>query len=175
MHIIAGILASAVGIYFFFIRTRNAVHIADDIADMTQTAMGAARRFGFRRRANVHPVESIEDPKLAVAGLATAYAQLDDLPSQETQNALMTGLQSTLDVTKSDAEELMALGQWFVNECKGPDAAVTRLARKLARLDGPQGLVNTMEVDGHVASAKGATPSEKQSEGLSEIKRIFKV
>lgn len=175
MHIIAGLLALAVGIYFFFIRARTAVHIADDVADMAQTAMGAARRFGFRRRANVHPVECIEDPKLAIAGLATAYAELDALPTQETRDALLIGFQSALDVSRADAEELATLGQWFVNECKGADAAVPRIARKLARLDGAQGLVTLMDVIGHVAKASANGPSDKQGEALVEIKRIFKV
>lgn len=175
MHIIAGLLALAVGAYFFFIRARTAVHIADEVADMTQTAMGAARRFRFRRKANVHPVECIEDPRLAVAGLASAYVQLDALPTQEAQDALILGLQSALDASKSEAEEFAALGQWFVNECKGADAAVPRLARKLARLDGPRGLVTTMDVIGQIAKATNRSPSEKQSEALTELKRIFKV
>lgn len=175
MHILAGLLALAVGIYFFVIRARNAVHIADDVADMAQTAVGAARRFGFRRRANVHPVDCIEDPKLAVAGLATAYAELDALPTQETRNALLIGFQSALDVSRDDADELATLGQWFVNECKGPDAAVPRIARKLARIDGAQGLVSTMDVIGQVAKSSDRDPSEKQVEALTEIKRIFKV
>lgn len=175
MHILAGLLALAVGAYFFFIRSRAAVHIADDVADMAQTAVGAARRFGFRRRANVHPVDCIEDPKLAIAGLATAYAELDTLPTQETRNALLLGLQSSLDVSRSDAEELAALGQWFVNECKGADAAVPRIARKLARLDGAQGLVSTMQVIGQVAKTSEKGPSVKQNEALAEIKRIFRV
>lgn len=175
MHILAGLLALAVGIYFFVIRARNAAVIADDIADMTQTALGAARRFGFRRRANVHPVECIEDPKLAVAGLATAYLELDALPTQDTRNAMLVAFQSALDVSRAEADELAALGQWFVNECKGPDAAISRLARKLVRLDGPQGLVTTMEVIGQIAKSSGGAPSEKQHEALDELKRVFKV
>lgn len=175
MHILAGLLALAVGIYFFVIRARNAVEIADDIADMTQTALGAARRFGFRRRANVHPVECIEDPKLAVAGLATAYAELDALPTQEVRTGLLVGFQSALGVSRDEADELAALGQWFVNECKGPDAAIPRISRKLARLDGAQGLVSTMEVVKQVTAASGGNPSEKQTEALTEMQRIFKV
>ncbi|MEL7107204.1 MAG: hypothetical protein AAGM21_14875 [Pseudomonadota bacterium] len=175
MHILAGLLDLAVGAYFFFYRARNAVQIADDVADMAQTAVGAARRFGFRRRANVHPVDCIEDPKLAVAGLATAYAELDALPTQETRDALLVGFQSALDVSRNDAEELAVLGQWFVNECKGADAAVPRIARRLARMDGARGLVSVMEVIGQVAKTGDPAPSEKQAEALTEIKRIFKV
>lgn len=175
MHIVLGVLGAAAAIYFFFIRARQAVNVIDDVADMTQSALGAARRFGFRRRANVHPVDCIEDPKLAVAGLATAFLELDALPTQETRDGLLVGFQTALQADRAEADELAALGQWFVNECKGPDMAITRLARKLARLGGPQGLVTTMEVIKHVSSAAGGELSEKQSEALVEMKRIFKV
>jgi hypothetical protein len=39
-------------------RARNAAHVASDVVDMAETVLGAARRFGFRRKADRHPVES---------------------------------------------------------------------------------------------------------------------
>lgn len=175
MPIILGALAVLAAIYFFIIRARNTVEMADEVADMAQTVLGAARRFGFRRKANVHPVDSIEDPNLAIGGLATAYLEQDGFPSEEAKRGLILGLQSALGVSLKDAEEIAVLGHWFVNECKGADPAVSRLARKLFRMEGAEGLVKAMDVIAQITRARGGTPSEKQSEALAEIKRIFRV
>ena len=84
MHVLAGLLALAIGIYFFFIRARNAAHIADEVADMAQTAVGAARRFGFRRRANVaeSPGSSPDDVSyfLKIAACSTFTRGKHDAP-----------------------------------------------------------------------------------------------
>ncbi len=173
MHILLGILAAAGAVYFFLIRARTAVDVADDIADMTQTALGAARRFGFRRRANQHPVESIEDPKLAAAGLATAFLHLGGLPTADGQSSLLQGLQSGLDVSMKDAEELAALGQFFVQACQGPDAAVPRIARKLNKLGGTEALMPAMAAIKVIAGDGDMTV--QQTEALDEIKRVFRV
>ncbi|QMU58093.1 MAG: hypothetical protein GKR98_07725 [Boseongicola sp.] len=178
MHIIIGLIGLIgllVGIYYFFVRAQNTVYIAGEMADMAQTALGAARRFGFRRQANKHPVECIEEPPLAVAGLASAYLGLDEFPTEEARQGLIVGLQSELDVSMKEAEELSVLGNWFVQECQGPDPAISRLSRKLHRLAGPEGLVSAMGVISHIAKQSGTEPSKKQIEALDEIKQIFKV
>jgi hypothetical protein len=54
-------------------RARNAANVATDLVDMAQDVMGAARRFGFRRKANTHPVDSLEDTKVAMAALGISF------------------------------------------------------------------------------------------------------
>lgn len=175
MHIILGLLAIIAGVYFWLNRARNAAHIASDITDMAETALGAARRFGFRRKANKHPVESIDDPKLAIGGLATAFLELSGLPTKEEKEALVVGLQSALDVSHDDAQELTVLGHWFVNSCGGAQAAVPRLAKRVNKLDGDEGLTTSMQVIQHVAAAGDGVLSPTQAEALDEIKRIFRL
>ena len=48
------------GAYFWMIRARAAADAARDLTGVAQDVMAAARRFGFRRRLNTHPVESLE-------------------------------------------------------------------------------------------------------------------
>ena len=81
-------LGALIAIYFFFVRARNVGHMAGDLVDTAQDVRLAARRFGFRRKTNVHPVETIEDPRLAVGAIATAFVELDDLPTKEQRDAL---------------------------------------------------------------------------------------
>ena len=52
-----GVIATIV---FYLRRAQDAVDVANGLADAVCNAGSAARRFNFRRRANVHPVEQIE-------------------------------------------------------------------------------------------------------------------
>jgi hypothetical protein len=82
MPIIMGILATALAVYFFVIRARNAADMATDLVNVAGDVKAAARRFKFSRKHNQHPVDSIEDPEMAVAALGYAYANMDKLPTE---------------------------------------------------------------------------------------------
>lgn len=168
---LAGIIIGAI---FWAYRARNAAHLAGDLVDMAKDARLAARRFGFRRRAGVHPVESIEDPALAIATLGVAFLELDALPSREQQLALGRGLQRELNLSLSDAEELVVLGRWMMSECGGAEPAVTRVARKLYKLDAGRSFPPLMEVVKEI-SAEGQGFSPKQTRALAEIKQAFRL
>lgn len=174
MHIILGILAAAAAVYFFFIRARQGVEVASEVVDMAQTAMGAARRYGFRRKAETHPVDSVDEIEIAVAGLASAFLELDSYPTEEARRGLLIGLQSEYGGTLNEAEELAALGHWLVNSCQSADAAVPRLARRLKKIAGSDGLVGATSVIGKIAEASANETSDNQIHALSEIQRIFK-
>ena len=135
MPIILAVVAAITGALFFIMRARNAADAASELFDMANDVRLAARRFGFRRQTNLHPAESIEEPNIAIAGIASAFLELDDLPTAEQRDALTWELSKTLNLGKEDADELCILGRWLVNECGGASQAVTRLSRKLYRLD----------------------------------------
>lgn len=130
---LAGIIVTA---YIWANRASNARNVVSDVADMANDVRLAARRFGFRRQAQVHPVESIEDPRLAMAAIATSFIELDDLPTAEQRQLLIVQLRSELRADAQEAEEMEVLGRWFMNECGGAEPAIARLSRKLFKLDG---------------------------------------
>ena len=66
-----GVLTAA-GIWFY--RVQNARQSAGDLLDAAYDVRLAARRFGFKRKTNVHPVDSIEDAWLAASGIIHAMA-----------------------------------------------------------------------------------------------------
>jgi hypothetical protein len=175
MPIIFALLAAAGIAIIWFNRAKNAAHVATEVADIAQTALGAARRFGFRRQANRHPVDSIDDPNLAIGGLATAFFELSGLPTAEEKQALHIGLQSELGLSLADAEEMVILGHWFVNECGGALPAVSRLAKRMNRLSGPEGLTRAMAVIDRIAKAAGGDLGRAQREALDEIKSVFRL
>jgi hypothetical protein len=154
---------------------RNAANVATDLVDMAQDVMGAARRFGFRRKANTHPVDSLEDTKVAMAALGISFLEQGGLPSKEQQATLQRALQQTYDMSEADAAEALILGRWLMSQCGGPDPAVARISRKLRKLAGLESLQPLMSVLQAVASKNQDGLQARQTDALGTIARSFKL
>ena len=175
MPVLIAVVGAITAALFFVMRARNAAHAASDLMDMANDVRLAARRFGFRRRTNVHPAESIEDPSIAIAGIASAFLELDDLPTSDQRSALMRAMSTTLDLSRQDADELSILGRWIANECGTPDAAISRLSRKLVRVSGQDALTPLLTVVNATLTASSSALNTHQREALDDVKRAFRV
>ncbi|WP_291240728.1 hypothetical protein [Gemmobacter sp.] len=175
MPVILAILAAAAGLIYWMMRARAAGHAAQDLVDMAGDLAAAARRFGFRRQAGRHPVEALEEPDVAVAGLGMAMMELGGLPTQEQQNALLVSLQHHLGYDLQKAQEAQILGRWLMMQCGGPMPGFSRLARRLAKLGGPEVFDPCMAVLRDVIAAQPAGISPQQKEALAELALAFKL
>ncbi|AKS45694.1 hypothetical protein SAMN05444287_0792 [Octadecabacter temperatus] len=163
-----GIIGAA---YFWAQRARNARDVVGDVADMANDVRLAARRFGFSRKMNVHPVENIEDPRLAIAAIGAAFIELDDLPTAEQRKLLQIQIRSKLRADAEEAEEMEVLGRWFMSECGGADPAVARISRKLYKIGGAEQMEPLLEL----LKASVTTLSDRQRDALDDIKRAMRV
>jgi hypothetical protein len=175
MPVIIGLLGLLAAAYFWTMRARNAAQMTHELADVASDVMAAARRLGFRRRTNLHPVESVDDAKLAIGALGVAFLELGGLPSTEEQDALMRALQSHLGDDAKQAEETLILGRWLVNESGGPQQAITRIGRRLAKIDRAGGLAPLMAVLNEVGLAARTGLHDRQKDALAELARAFRV
>ncbi len=175
MHIIIGILGILTAVYFFVIRARNGSNMAGELIDVAQDVRAAARRFGFRRQTNIHPVEAIEDPTLAIGAISTAFLEMDDLPTNEQRDAMNRALREELRLDADAAQEVAILGHWFVSECGGPVPAVTRLSKKLFRLQGADAFQPLLTILNATLSAGSDGLNAKQTDALDEVKRAFRI
>ena len=175
MPFVMGLLALAAGLYFWLNRARNAAHMAGDLADMAQDVMGAARRFGFRRRANVHPVDSLEDANVATAALGIGFLELGSLPRAEQLEALTVSLQARLGQSHDQAKEALILGRWLIGECGGPQPGIDRLARRLWKMKAMAAFEPLILVLKDVMAAGDGSWSTRQQEALEAVKRVFRI
>lgn len=175
MPFILGLIGLATAVYFIVIRARNAAEITSELMDVASDVKAAARRFGFRRRGNVHPVESIDDPKLAIGAIATAFIALDDLPTSDTRAALDVHLRKELRLSGEDAQEIAVLGQWFVENCNGPAQAIPRLSKRLYALDKGASFGTLMAVIQGTLKSCDKSVSQRQSEALQDMQRAFRI
>ena len=66
------------------------------------------------------------------------------------------------------------LGRWMVQECGGAEPAMTRLARKLYKMEGIEGFQPSMEVVQKVAQHGGGLSSAQQT-ALEDLARAFRI
>lgn len=171
MPFILALIGIIAGAYFWAQRARNARDMMGDVADMANDVRLAARRFGFSRKLNEHPVESIEDPRLAIAAIATSFIELDDLPTAEQRQLLAVQLRSKLRADAAEAEEMEVLGRWFMSECGGAEPAIARLSRKLYKIGGAAQMEPLMDI----LKASVSSLSDRQREALDDITRAMRV
>ncbi len=140
MHILIAIIGAAASALYWYSRMRSGVgsarEMADDAADVVQTVLNAPRRIAFRRQTGAHPVEGIDDPRVAVAAIAQAVLELADLPTKEDRDRLTVLIRKELSAGAEEAEEMQVLGRWLTGQCGGADRAVRRISKKLYKMDG---------------------------------------
>lgn len=175
MHIILALLGAAVAVVVWLNRAQRAADVAGDLMGAASDVKNAARRFGFRRRANQHPVQGIEDPQVAIGGLACAYLAMDDLPTAEGRKTMDIALRKHLKMDADAAQEVAVLGHWLVEQSNGPVPAFPRLAKKLKELDGGATFEPLMAILKDISQAGDGSPSARQSEALSDLARVFRL
>lgn len=169
MPIIILILTTLGGALWLWAR-QNPGDALNAAQDAVTTARNAPRKLAFRKQMKAHPVEGIDDARIAVCALAQAFLELDDLPTAEQRKHLNTLLRTKLRCSAEEAEEMEVLGRWLVAQCQTPDAAVTRLARRLHKIDGDASWdllqdILTRLVEGEL------NPS--QVDAITDMKRAF--
>ena len=172
MHIIIGLIGIIAAAYFWTLRARNAAEMAKVLAEVPGDIKAAARRFGFKRRMNVHPVESVEEPNLAIAGIANSFIEMSTLPTKEQRDMLMLQVQSVLNVSRDEAEELLVLGRWLANESGGPEACIYRLSNRLNKIAGVDGFQTLMDLLKKVLKDEW---SQDQIAALGDVRRAFRI
>lgn len=135
MPFVIMILGAIGGAIWWWVRNNpsDALHVAQDAAT---TIKNAPRRLAFRRQTGAHPVEGIDDPRIAICAIAQAFIELDDLPTQEQRQALHLAVRTKLRCDDEEAEEMEVLGRWLVTQCNGAAPAITRLGKRIYKIDG---------------------------------------
>lgn len=169
MPIIMLILTALGGALWFWVRNnpRDAIHAAQDAVT---TVRNAPRKLAFRKQTNAHPVEGIDDPRIAICAIGQSFIELDDLPTADQRKKMHVQLRSVVGCTDEEADEMEILGRWLMNQCKGPEQAITRLGRRLYKIDGTASWDKLQEL---LTSLTEKNLSSAQVDSIAELKRAF--
>ena len=159
------------GAIWWWIR-HNPREALDTAQDVATTLKNAPRKLAFRRVANAHPVEGIDDERIAICAIAQAFIELDDLPTAEQRQQMHVLLRSRLRCSEEEANEMEVLGRWLMTQCNGPASAVPRLGRRLRKLDEGQVWDRLQEV---LMPLAGNQLSRAQVEAIEDLKTALRV
>jgi len=170
MPIIILILTAAAGAIWWWVRN-NPREALDAAGDLATTLKNAPRKLAFRQQTKAHPVEGIDDPRIAIYGLAQAFIELDDLPTKDQRRALHVSLRSKLRCSEEEAQEMEVLGRWLLGQCDGAAQAVPRLSRRLRKIDGDASWDLLQDV---LMGLVEGTLSEAQTSAIDDIRLAFR-
>lgn len=170
MHIIAGIIAILTTAIIWWWRMRNASNAAIDVIDAANDTRLFVRRLGWRRKRG-NPIDAINDPRQAAAGILVLAAQVDGAISQAEQGMILTSFTKHFACNAAEAEEFMAFGRWIIGYGKTLDECQRRLLKKIKELGGAEALA---DLSGMV-EAVGKADTGQVSAPVSEIVRQIKI
>jgi hypothetical protein len=170
MHIVIFALTTLGGAIWWWIRM-NPRQSLDMAADAVTTARNLPRKLAFRKQTNAHPVEGIDDPRIAICAIGQAFIELDDLPTREQRAQLNMLLRRDLDCDDDLADEIEVLGRWLVGQCQGAEAAITRLGKRLARIDDG---ASWDQLQNFLTGLVNGTLSTRQSSAIEDLGRKFR-
>lgn len=119
MPIIIALVVLPLRPFFLIMRARRGAEMTSELLDVGRDVAAAARRFGFRRKTNMHPEEGIDDPQLAVGAIAQAFLELDDLPTADARKTADLSLRKHQRLNEEGAREIAVLGRWLVDQRGG--------------------------------------------------------
>jgi len=131
MHILLAILSTVSLLAFIIIRANTAVNAFHSLKDEATGLRGAFRRFFFKRRANIHPLAAIEDPREAVLALMVAVMKdKGDLTPEQIED-LEYWAETRLNF--SNPQDMVKLARWHVRDQVESGAVLYRVSKSLAR------------------------------------------
>lgn len=170
MPILVLIFSALGGVIWWWIKN-NPREAIDTAQDAVTTIRNAPRRLAFRQQTNEHPVEGIDDRRIAIAAIAQAFVELDDLPTREQRQTIHELLRSKLRCGDDEAKEMAVLGRWLIDQCKGPSQAITRLSRRLYKIEGASSWEDLQDI---LSSLVAGELSQRQIEAIDEVRRALR-
>jgi uncharacterized tellurite resistance protein B-like protein len=155
MHILAGLVA-AIGVVLAILwRIQQASHAVRDIGEAADDARGFFRRWSWRRKTSVNPLDLVTDPREAATAMMAAVAEADGALTERERVAILRFVVEKFGATPSQAEELLAQARWLIKDRSDLGETFRRLLppiRKTCSKQEQQDLVAILQT---VAAANG--------------------
>ncbi|WP_420332020.1 TerB family tellurite resistance protein [Roseibium sp.] len=166
------VIALVAGAAYWLYRARQAADTTRVVLDATHEVKAAARRFGFRTRANQHPSEGVDDPRVTAAALLVLTAETDGGISRAEQDAIMEQLQSVFEMSENEAEDLYVFSKWLASQSSNPDDMIRRLIKRTVHLGGRDTLPDLIQMVTQVGNADTGTLTDDTVNIVEKLKQL---
>ncbi len=173
MHILLGVLGVVGGLIFWIWKIKNAASVAREVVDVADDVRAAVRRFGYRRGSGQHPLEAVEDTRLAAAGILVAFAKMDGDCTRDQITAIQDECVRVFEASNTDAEQFTSYGRWLAQQLSNPDEVVRKLSKNLKKTltqDQRKELLGMVE---RVSAVEGGAASDEQKLALKRLSESF--
>jgi len=172
LHILLAILAALAGAAFWIYRARQAADSTRVVLEAAQDVKSAARRFGFRTRANQHPTEGVDDPRVTAATLLVLTAETDGGISRAEQDAILEQLQTVFQMSAAEADDLYLFSRWLANQSSNPDDMIRRLIKRTVHLGGRDTIPDLIQMVSLVGNADTGTLTDDTIHIVEKLKQL---
>ncbi len=162
MHILLGLAAVVGGIIFWIWRIRNTASAAKEMIEVADDVRAAVRRFGYRRSADKNPLETIEDPRLAAAGVLASVAKMDGDYSRKQMTVIQQECARVFQASDKDAEQIAAYGRWLAQQSDNTDEVIRRLTTCLSKTLAQKERQEFLGMVERVSAVEGGGASDSQ-------------
>ena len=172
MHILLAVLAVLAGAAFWIYRAQQAADSTRVVLDAAHDVKAAARRFGFRTRANQHASEGVDDPRVSAAALMVLTAETDGGVSRAEQDAILDQLETVFQISGAEADDLYLFSKWLANQSSNPDDMIRRLIKRTVHLGGRDTIPDLIEMVTHVGNADTGTLTDDTVHIVEKLKQL---
>jgi uncharacterized tellurite resistance protein B-like protein len=172
LHILLAALGILAAAAFWIYRIRQTADSTHVVLDAAQDVKAAARRFGFQTRANQHPSEGTDDPRVTAAALLVLVAETDGGISRAEQTAILKQLQIVFQMSGSDADELYTFAKWLASQSSSPDDMIRRVIKRTVDLGGRDTLPDLISMVRAVGEADTATITDDTAQVIEKLKQL---
>lgn len=118
-----------------------------------------------------HPADSVDDPRLAAAGIVVAVATMDGPISLAEIDRMKRAAEETFHVSEREALDILSFARWVAGECTSNAEAVRRLSRALMKSAGSEVGPDLVRMIHEVATADGGELGDEEFEAIDAVRR----
>ncbi len=171
MPVIIAVLGAIAAAAYWMYRMKDAKNAAQDLMEMGNDVRLAARRFQYKRRTNVHPIDGVDDARLVAAGIMAIAAEMDGAITKAEQDVMMDQAVSTFNCTDVDAEEFIVFGRWLAAQGNNRDETLRRLIKRVITLGGVEAVPDMITMVKAVGMADGGPLDEGIDDMIERLQR----
>ena len=173
MSVFLGLLALLCVAAIWYWRVKGAREAGAEVVDARNDVRLATRRLMLRRNAHAHPADTVDDPRLAAAGIIVAIATIDGPITQAEIARLKRAAQETFEVSEREALDILSFGRWIAGQCTSNAEAVRRLSKVVLKTAGPEAGPDLLRMIREVSTADGGELGEEERDALETVRRTF--
>ena len=173
MSVFLGLVVVLAVAALWYWRVKGAREAGAEVVDVRKDVRLATRRLMLKRGGHAHPADTVDDPRLAAAGVIVAVATMDGPITRAEIARLKRVAQDTFNVSEREALDILSFGRWIVGQCTANAEAVRRLSKVVLKTAGPEAGPDLLRMIAEVATADGGELGEEERDAIETVRRTL--